>query len=251
MRSSIVNNDANPATNFTFGTLKRVLTSDLLRADISGRRHRLSGDEAKRLATSILDRLSVPNIMDEDSTSDIARITAASWLGVGDQYNVPLGPAAGHGKRINVTRFRNGSDGYEEIVYDDDIIENVREVFDMYWHVSLGGCMGTFEMKGLSLAPQSSSSTGTAAAAPPAETMHDLIVRKSLEAMHKINQDGWIEDAMSEVAKSAVRNATAADTNIDWMARCRAMEFAAHIAKGEVTRLKQRTFEKLVDAVLD
>ncbi|SMR45964.1 unnamed protein product [Zymoseptoria tritici ST99CH_1E4] len=248
IQTATSHNPSTTVSTFTFETLKRVLTSDLLRSDIHNRRNRLTGDEAKRLATSILTRLSVPNITSPTTSGDIARITAASWLGVGDQYNVPLGPAAGHGKKINVTRFCVGSDGYEEIVYDEGIVEGVREVFDLYWQVSLGGCMGNFEMKGLSLASLSSSST--ASEAPVTETTHDLVLRKGLEAMYKVNRDGWVEESMSEIARSAARNSNVGDDSVDWKARCKALEFAAHVAKGEVERLKKRTVEKLLDAVL-
>jgi hypothetical protein len=235
---------------FTFETLKRVVTSDLLRADTLGRRTRLNSDEAKRLATSILDRLNVPNITSDSPSGDVARITAASWLGVGDHYNVPLGPAAGHGKRINVTRFRVGNDGYEEIVSSEESSEGVREVFDMYWQVSLGGCMGSFEMKGLCL-----SSPQTAGLLLPMETTHDLVLRKGLEAMYSKNKEGWVEESMSEIARSVVRtsgaNATTADDGVDWKVRCKQLEFAAHIAKGEVERLKKRNFERVMAAVLE
>lgn len=113
--------------NFSFESLRRVVASDLLRADIIGRRQRLTGDEGKRLADSILDRLNVPRSDAGNPREDMARLTAASWLGVGDQFNVPLGPSAGHGKRINVTRFRTDADGYEEITYDETA-DDVREV---------------------------------------------------------------------------------------------------------------------------
>lgn len=228
--------------SFSFETLKRVVTSDLLRADIIGRRQRLSGDEAKRLADSVLDRLNVPREENGTSRDNIARLTAASWLGVGDQVNVPLGPATGHGKKINVTRFRLGSDGYEEIIYEEDT-QGVREVFDIFWHVSLGGCMGNFEMKGLSLAAPS-------AAMETTETTHDLMVRKSMEALHKLNKAGWVENSMQDIARSVARSSQGADDNIDWKAKCKAMEFASMVAKGEVERMKQRMVEKIVDAVL-
>jgi hypothetical protein len=227
---------------FSFETLKRVVTSDLLRADIMGRRQRLSGDEAKRLADSVLDRLNVPREETGNPRDNIARLTAASWLGVGDQVNVPLGPATGHGKKINVTRFRLGSDGYEELIYEEDV-QGVREVFDIFWHVSLGGCMGSFEMKGLSLAASS-------AAIDTTETTHDMMVRKSMEALHKLNKAGWVENSMQDIARSVARSSQGAEDNIDWKAKCKAMEFAAQVAKGEVERMKRTMLEKIMDAVL-
>lgn len=228
------------APGFSFETLKRVVTSDLLRADIIGRPQRLSGDEAKRLADSVLDRLGVPREETGNSRDNIARLTAASWLGVGEQVNVPLGPATGHGKKINVTRFRLGSDGYEEIIYEDDV-QGVREVFDISWHVSLGGCMGSFAMKGLSLASPSVATETT-------ETTHDLMVRKGIEALHHLKKTGWVEGSMQDIARSVTR--TSQDDNIDWKAKCKAMEFAAMVAKGEVERMKKTIVEKIMDAVL-
>lgn len=231
---------ARATPGFSFETLKRVVTSDLLRADISGRRQRLTGDEAKRLADSVLDRLGVPREETGSPQDHIARLTAASWLGVGDQVNVPLGPATGHGKKINVTRFRVGADGYEEIIYDEDT-QGVREVFDIFWHVSLGGCMGNFEMKGLSLS-SASSVEGSA------ESTHDMMLRKSLEAMHNLKKTGWIENSIQDIARSVTR--TEQDDNIDWKARCKALEFGTMVAKGEVLRMKRGMVERIMDAVL-
>lgn len=228
---------------FSFETLKRVVTSDLLRADMSGRRQRLSGDEAKRLADSVLDRLGVTREETGSPQDNLARLTAASWLGVGDQVNVPLGPATGHGKKINVTRFRLAADGYEEIIYEESAQEGIREVFDIYWHVSQGGCMGSFEMKGLSL---SASSTATESS----ETTHDLMLRKALEAMRKLNKTGWVENSMQEIARNVTRTPSYLDDNIDWKAKCKAMEFSTMVAKGEVERMKKSMVEKILDAVL-
>ncbi|KAF7198000.1 ARS-binding protein 2 [Pseudocercospora fuligena] len=234
-----------PDSGFSFEALKRALTSDLLRADLSGRQHRLSGDEAKRLADSMLERLNVPRAESGTPQDDIARLTAASWLGVGDQANVPLGPAAGHGKKINVTRFRTDADGYEEITYDQNQ-EGVREVFDIFWHVSMGGCIGAFEMKGLRLAPPN------AALLPSetTETTHDLMLRKSIEAMYKLDKDGWVENSMREIAHSAASTRPVGEDHIDWRSKCKAMEFAANVAKGEVDRLKKRMLERIIEAVL-
>ncbi|KAF2165207.1 hypothetical protein M409DRAFT_24590 [Zasmidium cellare ATCC 36951] len=244
--------------NFSFENLRRVVASDLLRADIRGRRQRLTGDEGKRLADSILDRLNVPRTDAGNPREDLARLTAASWLGVGDQFNVPLGPTAGHGKRINVTRFRTDADGYEEITYDESV-EDCREVFDIYWHVSQGSCMGTFELKNLSLSsgPLSTSTSTTfpsSSSDNPGESTHDLVVRKTLEAMKNITKQGWLEEALAEIYKSSVKDfhggAGMVEENVDWKARCRAMEFASMVAKGEVERSRQRFLEKVMDALL-
>ena len=52
---------------FAFEALKRVLTNDLLRADLVGRQKRLTGEEAKRLADAVLQRLGVPRQDTEES----------------------------------------------------------------------------------------------------------------------------------------------------------------------------------------
>lgn len=124
---------------FSFGTLKRTLASDLLRADVIGRPNRLSGDEAKRLADSILERLKVPDIEIEGLQPCVARLTAASWLGLGDQLNIPSGPAAGTTKKIRVTRFRHDSEGYEEVVpAEEETSGQVRQLFDLRWQATQG-----------------------------------------------------------------------------------------------------------------
>lgn len=232
------------APKLSFEALKRILTSDLLRADVIGRRQRFTGDEAKRLADSMLERLSVPRKETGSAQDDTARMSAASWLGVGDQVNATHGLSAGHGKRINVTRFRTDADGYEEIIYEEDDRQEGREVFDVFWRASMGGCIGTFEMKGLSISAQTGDNESTT------ETMHDLMLRKSIEAIYRLDKNGWVENSMQEVAQSAARTSQAGDDKIDWKAKCKAMEFAANVAKGEVDRARKRWLEKILDAVL-
>lgn len=237
--------DSRSIPSFTFEALKRVLTSDLLRADVHGRRQRLSGEEAKRLADSMLDRLHVPRT-GVASKDDVARLNAATWLGVGDHGDVPFHSTAGHGKRISVTRFRADNEGYEEIVKDDSMTNDTREVFDVQWHTSMGGCVGSFEMKGLSLA------TGPAAASHEVtgESTHDMMLRKGIEAIYKLDKRGWVEDSMREIAQSAAQQYRPSEDNIDWKARCKAMEFASNVARGEVQRARARMLEQVINAVL-
>ncbi|CAK4032667.1 ARS-binding 2 [Lecanosticta acicola] len=233
----------NAIPGFSFEALKRVVTSDLLRADIIGRKQRLTGDEAKRLADAVLERLGVSRSDSDNPRDSLARLTAASWLGLGDQFNVPLGPSAGHGKRINVTRFRTDAEGYEEITFDEDA-DDVREVFDIFWQASQGGCTGSFEMKGLSLSPHTPPG-------PTTETLHDLILRKSVEGVMNLEKDGWLEKNLLEVARAAKPfKGGGGDDGVNWKARCMALEFAAKIAQGEVQRAQQRMIEKMLNAVL-
>ncbi|EME47996.1 hypothetical protein DOTSEDRAFT_69811 [Dothistroma septosporum NZE10] len=241
----------NAPPSFCFESLKRVVASDLLRATMLGRRQRLTGDEAKRLADAVLDRLAVPRTASGSPLDDLARLTAASWLGVGDQFGVPLGPSAGHGKRIQVTRFRTDAGGYEEITYDEDE-EDVRELYDLSWHVSQGGCMGTFEMKGLSL--------GTGTMYEPEDT-HDMVIRKANEATRKlkssdlrnVDTEDWLEKNMFDVARSVVQQESSSSRNeeyVEWKAKFRALEFSSKVAAGEVQRMRQRLLEKVIDALL-
>lgn len=230
--------------NFTSETLKRVVASDLLRADIIGRRSRLTGDEAKRLADAMLDRLAVPRSETGDPRDDLARLTAASWLGVGDQVNVPLSPSVSHGKRIKVTQFRTNADGYEEITFNAEgpaSGSGVREVFDILWNASQGGCMGSFEMKGLSMA-------GPEAAVLGVESMHDFVVRKSYEAIGNLEKEGWLQKSIGEVVRAS--RTVPDDGSVDWKAKCMAMEFSSKIAKGEMERQRRRILEKMMDAVM-
>lgn len=228
---------------FAFEVLKRVLTSDLLRADLVGRHQRLNGDEAKRLADSVLSRLGVPRQDTDESQDDIARLTAASWLGLGEQLNVPLGPATSQGKRITVTRFRTDAEGYEEIVSArEEVGGEIREVFDLSWTVSMAGCNGNFELKGLTLGEP----------LMPEEDSHDTTFRKVLAAVEQIGNDGdnMLRGAMHEVVESRAGVSNSYDDGIDWKAKYMAMEFGGRIAFGAMKRIKNRLIEQLLDSLL-
>lgn len=225
---------------FAFEALKRVLTTDLLRAELVGRQQRLNGDEAKRLADTVLQRLGVPRQDTEESKDDIARLTAASWLGLGEQLNVPLGPATSQGKRLTVTRFQTDAEGYEEIVSAHvGGSRDTREVFDLFWTVSMAGCNGNFELKGLTLGEPS----------PHEADSHDVITQKYLVAMGRVGLDEG--DALS----GAMRQTGGTQTNgledgVDWKARCMAMELGGRMAYGEMSRLKNRVIEQVLDVLL-
>ena len=234
---------------FMFEALKRILASDLLRAQLSGRRHRLTGDEAKRLADAMLERFNVPRADTKGSRDDIARLTTASWLGLGDQLHVPLGPAVGQNKRIVVTTFRIDEEGYEEIVdpsrsQANDGLGQIRTIFDVSWTVSMGGCNGAFELKGLSLG----------ASIAPAADIHDQV----LESWHEASQRIGINDHDAERLEPKVANAQLSDyaraqdgpDGIDWKARYRSLEFGLNLAKGEFERFRDRTIAKMLDALM-
>lgn len=230
---------------FAFEALKRVLASDLLRADLTGRRHRLNGDEAKRLADAVLERFNVPRADTDSPRDDIGRLTAASWLGVGDQLNVPLGPAIGQNKRVTVTRFRIDDEGYEEIVsaYDDNPGQ-IREVFDLSWTVTMGGCNGIFELKGLSLNDP----------IPKDADIHDRILDSWYETVQRV---GVGEDDVGRLRQKFANsdrldNARGAvgEDGVDWKSKYRALEFGMKMAKGEFDRFRHRAIEKVLDALI-
>ncbi|KAK4580335.1 hypothetical protein LTR86_000538 [Recurvomyces mirabilis] len=227
---------------FAFEALKRVLTSDLLRAALVGREQRLTGDEAKRLADAVLHRMGIPRPDTESSRDDIARLTAASWLGLGEQFGVPIGPATGQGKRIVVTRFRMDAEGYEEIVSAyGETTGSVREVFDLSWGVSMHGCNGTFELKGLTLPSPSE-----------LEDSHDFIARQAMIVAKAVGaeNDHALKYALHHVTGLKQLVAEAGEDGIDWKARALAIEFGSRIAKGELDRVKNEIIGKLLDVLL-
>lgn len=256
--SSTQATENSPLPQLSFETLKRALTTNLLRAEIIGRKARLTSDEAKRLADAVLDRLSIRRTPSSDQGRDTVNLlTAASWLGLGDQLNIPLGPAIGHAKKINVTRFRTDAEGYEEIVppdHDWPGDEQLRELYDLYWTSTQGACTGSFALNSLSLAP---------AHEPRPERssdpdIHDAILRSVSEAARKVSSPPD-EETFRQRAKASGSKAIAqqeererdgnGDDGIDWKKRCLALEFGARIAQGEMFRYKERLMEELLDVL--
>ena len=158
--------------------MKRALTADLLRADITGRK-RLNGPEAKMLAEVILQQLRSSQSL-ANANDDIRRVMCISWLGMTQLLAIDQGPVGG-GKKIAVHQYRIDRDGYEIPVDqtqsgDDDDEDNSaddnddnddddddggsadlsrrkgrREMFDVSWTLLLGGLSGEFQLKGLKL----------------------------------------------------------------------------------------------------
>jgi hypothetical protein len=232
---------------FAFEVMKRILTSDLLRAQLVGRQQRLSSDEAKRLADAILQRFGIPRQDTDESKDDITRLTAASWLGLGEQLNVPLGPATSQGKRITVTRFRVDAEGYEEIVSAHELAhDNIREVFDLSWTVTMAGCNGQFGLTGITLGEPP----------PPEENAHDAIIQRYLHASKHFASMGSEEDynvmramrGMGEPRPEFDRGAS--DDGVDWKAKYMALEFSGRMAYGELGRIKNTLIEKVLDVLL-
>lgn len=226
---------------FAYFILKRALATDLLRADLIGRAHRLTGDEAQRLAEAVLDRFHIPVADGTTPKDDIARLTAASWLGLGEHMNVPLGPACGHTKRLSVTRFRvdPAGAGYEELVPPHaPPAPDVRDVFDLSWTVSMGGCNGNFSLAGLRLA---------GAAPKVVEDSHDALLTHFAEAAKVLGVD---QPRIDRAMRATQVGARGAGEEVDWKSRYMAMEFSSRVAKGELDRVKERIIEKILEAVM-
>jgi hypothetical protein len=245
----------NQIPGLSFETIKRALTTNLLRAELTGRRVRLTSETAKRLADAVLERLSVRRTPSEDTSRDnVALLTAASWLGLGDQLNIPLGPAIGQAKKINLTRFRTDAEGYEEIVSTDQDWpgEQLRELYDLYWTSSQGTCTGSFSLTSISLAPAE-------VARPERSTdpdIHDAVLRAVVETSRKISNPPDEEVFRQRARKNMDRLAGQSghrggdeDDGIDWKARCKALEFGTMVAQGEMFRYKERLMEEILDVL--
>lgn len=247
-------------SHISFEALKRALTTSLLRAEIINRptRPRLAATEAKGLADAILSRLSVPRT----ETGD--RLSAASWLGLGDSLGIPPGPAVVTSRKLQVMRFRTDEEGYEEIVDANDTGEgeNVREVYDMYWTAGMGSSTGNFSLTGISItAPHQRQGEES--------SIHDLILDKVLEASKQLRHppedqeqlaqrtrrnlehpDPALQRAMGAGLSGGALGGREEEGNIDWRARAMAMEFGSRVAKGEMERYKQRVLEEVLQILL-
>lgn len=142
-------------------TLNRALAAELIRAPLTGRPKRLRGNEAKTLASSILQPLyasptsglASPAKMMSDQALSIA---ISSCLGLTGAVGAGSGGPNGGVKKVECIRFRVGGDGYESpIEEDDDDADNmhdgdsIKETFDVFFAVSFGGLTGEWTAKGL------------------------------------------------------------------------------------------------------
>lgn len=141
--------------------LKRALVAELIRAPLSGRRKRLSGTEAKNLASSVLSSLSAKPSHTTSTpikvmSDQILGIAISSCLGLTSAVGLGSGGPVGGVRRVECTRFRIGRDGYESPIdegEDDDQAvpteDTVRETFDVFFGVGFGGLTGDWAAKGL------------------------------------------------------------------------------------------------------
>ncbi|KAF2845381.1 hypothetical protein T440DRAFT_460526 [Plenodomus tracheiphilus IPT5] len=154
-------------------TLNRILATELIRAPLSGRRKRLRGNEAKTLASCILQPLYAKPTPTTTATiptttavmSDAAlSIAISACLGLTSAVGIGAGGPNGGVKKVECSRFRVGGDGYESPVDEEDEDCNeeqgqdedsgggrVKETFDVWFRVGFGGLSGEWVVKGLEL----------------------------------------------------------------------------------------------------
>ena len=135
-------------------TLNRALAAELIRAPLTGRRKRLRGNEAKRLASAVLQPLhakpSPGSTPPAKVMSDYALgIAISSCLGLAGTVGVGIGGPTGGVRRVECIRFRVGGDGYESPVDEEDDDEehenaargggSIKETFDVFFAVAFGG----------------------------------------------------------------------------------------------------------------
>lgn len=144
-------------------TLNRALAAELIRAPLTNRRKRLRGNEAKTLATAILQPLYSKPVSASNTSSptkvmsdQALGIAIASCLGLTSAVGIGMGGSTGGVKRVECVRFRVGGDGYESPVDDEDeegdaVDARVKETFDVFFGVNFGGLSGEWVVKGLEI----------------------------------------------------------------------------------------------------
>ena len=142
-------------------TINRALAAELIRAPLSGRRKRLRGNEAKTLASAILQPLYAkpspgPTPSAKVMSDQALGVAISSCLGLTGAVGIGFGGPTGGVRRVECIRFRIGGDGYESpIDEDDEDADNmheggsVKETFDVSFAVSFGGLSGEWTAKGL------------------------------------------------------------------------------------------------------
>ncbi|KAJ4289794.1 hypothetical protein N0V90_011125 [Kalmusia sp. IMI 367209] len=158
-QSQVATSTPSPIPSPAPESLKRALVAELIRAPLSGRRKRLSGTEAKNLATSILSPLftkpgpSTTTAPAKVMSDQLLGIAISSCLGLTSAVGLGIGGPSGGVRRVECVRFRVGGDGYESPIDEDDEDADaggtVRETFDVFFGVSFGGLSGEWAAKGL------------------------------------------------------------------------------------------------------
>jgi hypothetical protein len=210
-RVSRQNSNADPEIGLAYEALKRVLASDLLRANLTGRRNRLLGPEAMRLADAILQRFGVPKADTDNKSDDALRIAATSWLGVSRQLGFTSANPCKE-KDIVVQRFALRDYGLEEQIGLDEQAERIREKFDVSWSAGFGGVGGKFCVVGLDIGQE------------------------------VVNPD----DAEVRATEMIKEVASMKETDVDWRGKYMALDFTVRLMKGQLNRLQ----DKVLDALL-
>ncbi|KAL5386594.1 hypothetical protein DPSP01_003962 [Paraphaeosphaeria sporulosa] len=171
-QASIQTKAPSPLPSIPPDALKRALAASLIRAPLTGRRKRLSGTEAKALASAILSPLAPPtNPPSAPAAKTLSEpalaISIASCLGLTSAVGLGAGGPTGGVKRVECVRFRVGGDGYESPVSSDfsspegeagPETGTVRESFDVFFGVSFGpGLVGEWVVKGVGAAGEEKS----------------------------------------------------------------------------------------------
>ena len=117
------------------------------------------------------------------------------------------------------------------------------------WTVSMAGCNGSFELKGLSMDN----------AARQSEDSHDRIINGWVETAKQMGMpEDWVEARRRDFKDPNFgerrgifkANASLAGENVDWKSKYQALEFGSRMAKGEFNRFRQRLIEQVLDVIV-
>ncbi|RMZ67277.1 ARS binding Abp2 [Pyrenophora seminiperda CCB06] len=198
-----------PIPSVPLDMLNRALAAELIRAPLSGRRKRLRGNEAKTLASAILQPLyakpgPVPSSPAKVLSDHTLGIAISSCLGLTSAVGLGLGGPTGGVRRVDCIRFRVGGDGYESPIDEEDEVAEtsnnvqgigcIKETFDVLFAVSFGGLSGEWIAKDLQASnePDADAESQDASSGPADvegtrnETDNEQWKRKYLEAQRTI-----------------------------------------------------------------
>lgn len=203
----------------TSEVINRALAAELIRAPLTGRRKRLRGNEAKSLATSILQSLYTKSAPIPSSSSKVMSdaalgIAISSCLGLTNAVGAGSGGPTGGVRRVDCIRFRIGGDGYESPIEDEDEDVDslhsgdiIKETFDISFAVTFGGMSGEWTAKGLeiSASPNMEEKELSGAQAHDTERQDNPTVWKSkfLEAQRRL----WESQEEVKVLKDKILEA--------------------------------------------
>ncbi|KAL1311143.1 hypothetical protein AAFC00_001345 [Neodothiora populina] len=199
-------------TGAAYAEMKRILATDLLRANFSGRRDRLRGPEAARLAAAMLSRLEVPQMDSGTKKEEAARTAAASWLGISSRLGFSGGSPCQE-KEIVVHRFAVGPNGSRTPLEPEQRAGHVVERYEVSWNLGFGGVGGRFAVVGVELEPEAS------------------------------GPDDQAEDRAVEIVSSV---AGQPPEEIDWHAKFMALDMALRLMKGQLNRFQDRVLEAVL-----